>query len=208
MAPVPPRRSVASAAMRTRVGKLVAAALIGVVALSGCGDDDEGSAAAGDDTSDIGQIDGVVAVEVTSARHVNGAVNYNASPPAGGDHNGAWQNCGFYTTALVPEHVVHSLEHGAVWITYSPDADAADVAAIEQLADQHDYVLASPYADNPSPFVLTAWARQLELDSIDDARVAQFLDLYLQNGPTTPEPGAACSGAVGVPPDQPTTLAR
>ena len=69
-------------------------------------------------------------------------------------------------------------------------------------------MLASPYAANPAPVVLTAWGRRLELDSPTDPRVAAFLDLYLEDGPTTPEPGAACSGAVGVPPDQPTTLVR
>lgn len=207
MASMPTRRSVASAAMHTQVRKVIAALALGAVALSGCGDDGE-SAPAAADTDDIGTIEGVVAVEVTSARHVSGTVDYATSPPAGGDHNGAWQNCGFYTVPLVPEHVVHSLEHGAVWITYTPDAGDAALETIERLTDEHDFVLASPYPGNPAPFVLTAWGRQLELDSIDDARVGQFLDLYLENGPTTPEPGAPCSGAVGVPPDQPTTLAR
>lgn len=207
LAPTLSERRVASAAVRTR-GTLIAVVAFGVVARCGCGGDDAGSTSAAADESDIGAIEGVVAVEVTSARHVSGTVDYATSPPAGGDHDGAWQNCGFYTAVLEPAHVVHSLEHGAVWITYVPDADAAAIAAIEELADQYDYALASPYPDNPFPFVLTAWGRQLGLDSVDDPRVGEFLDLYLEIGPTTPEPGAPCSGAVGVPPDRPTTLAR
>jgi hypothetical protein len=43
---------------------------------------------------------------------------------------------------------------------------------------------------------------------MDDPVVRPFLETYLQDGPTTPEPGAACSGAVGAPPDQPDSLIR
>jgi hypothetical protein len=175
--------------------------------LCGCGGDD-GGADPSSATDDVGRIDGVDAVAISSAVHVPGEVEYEVEPPAGGDHNGAWQNCGFYDVTVVKELAVHSLEHGAVWITYRPDAPDAITDEIEQLSQQHDFVLASPYADNPAPVVLTAWGRRLELETPTDPRVAEFLDLYLEEGPTTPEPGAACSGAVGVPPDQPTTLVR
>jgi len=39
-------------------------------------------------------------------------------PPMGGTHNQVWQNCGVYETPLRSDLAVHSLEHGAVWITY------------------------------------------------------------------------------------------
>jgi hypothetical protein len=67
--------------------------------------------------------------------------------------------------------------------------------------------LITPYAANPSPFVLSAWGRQLQVDSITDPRVTKFIATYAKNGPTVPEKGAACSGALGVPPDRPSTLA-
>ena len=35
-----------------------------------------------------------------------------------------------------------------------------------------------PYPDLSSPLVVTAWARQLELDSVDDPRLLQFIDTY------------------------------
>jgi hypothetical protein len=180
------------------------------LALAACSgaDGDEGGAANLVDETDQAEIAGVTVVPVASARHVNETVDYDTTPPAGGDHNSAWQNCGFYTVELVPEHVVHSLEHGAVWITYRPDADAATIAAIESLAADHEYVLASPLADNPAPIVLSAWGRQAAVQSADDPLVGEFLDTYMEDGPTTPEPGATCAGAVGVPPDQPTSLVR
>jgi hypothetical protein len=189
-------------ARRGAVG-LLAAALVW-----GCGGDDGGDGDPLASTDDVARISGVEAVAVESAQHVANEVDYPTDPPAGGDHNGALQNCGFYRVPVVNELAVHSLEHGAVWITYEPDADRTVVDAIEELAAQHDYVLASPYPANPAPVVLTAWGRRLELDGPDDERVVEFLELYLEDGPTTPEPGAPCSGAVGVPPDQPTTLVR
>ncbi len=46
--------------------------------------------------------------------------------------------------------------------------------------------------------VLTAWGIQLEVESVDDDRIAGFIDLY-QRGSQTPEPGAPCTGGIGEP---------
>jgi hypothetical protein len=90
---------------------------------------------------------------------------------------------------------VHSLEHGAVWITHSPDLPAEQVAQLEELTTENPYLLVSPREDLPSEVVLSAWGAQLQLDSVDDERVPVFLTKYLQ-GEQTPEPGAACSGGI------------
>ncbi len=93
---------------------------------------------------------------------------------------------------------VHSLEHGAVWITYRPDLLPDQVTRIRQIAKGQAYVLASPYPDLPAPVVVSAWERQLRLDSAEDARLDQFI-LVFKQGPTTPERGAPCGGGVGNP---------
>ena len=49
-----------------------------------------------------------------------------------------------------------------------------------------------------SELVLNAWGVQLQVDSVNDARVAQFIDQY-RLGPQTPEFGASCDGGVGRP---------
>ena len=148
-------------------------------------------------------IEGVVAVPVTSAEHVRYDVEYPTSPPAGGPHLGIWLNCGFYTVPVLDELAVHSLEHGAVWVTYRSDVPAGDLGELEALASRLSHLLVSPYEAQDSPLVLTVWARRLPLDSLEDARFERFLEVYLGDGPTAPEPGAACSGAVGVPPEHP-----
>jgi hypothetical protein len=89
------------------------------------------------------------------------------------------------------EQAVHSLEHGAVWITYQPDLAADEVANLEALASDQDYLLLSPFPGQRSPIVLTAWGVQLEVENSADERIGAFISRY-RLGPTIPERGAAC----------------
>ncbi len=130
--------------------------------------------------------------------HAEGTLSYAQTPPVGGVHNPIWQNCGVYTDPIPNEHAVHSLEHGAVWITYQPDLPAAEVEQLQTLTRQSRYRLLSPYPGLPSPIVISAWGYQLKLDKADDPRLQRFIERYEQN-PLGPEPGASCSGGVGQP---------
>lgn len=144
-------------------------------------------------------IDGVAEFDVPAVRHVQGVVAYPQTPPVGGDHAPKWQNCGTYTEPVTTEAGVHSLEHGAVWITYQPDLESDAVAALGDLADRSDYILVSPWPDDlPAPIVASAWGAQLQLDTPDDPRLVDFLTTYLQ-ALSAPEPGAPCSGGVSTP---------
>ena len=151
-------------------------------------------------------VEGVVVVPITSNEHVRYDVDYPTAPPAGGPHLGIWLNCGFYTVPVLDELAVHSLEHGAVWVTYRSDVGGEIVTALQARALQSSHLLVSPYEAQETPLVLSAWGRQLALDSLEDPRFEQFLDVYLLDGPTAPEPGAPCSGAVGVPPEHPEAI--
>ena len=143
-------------------------------------------------------ITGVVTYSNLSREHVTGKVNYPQVPPVGGDHYPIWLNCGIYTTPVVNENAVHSMEHGAVWITYQPALSSADVQTLQNLAHGHSYVILSPYPGLPTPVVITAWGVQLKVNSPNDPRLAQFITKYEQ-GPQTPELGAACTGGVVTP---------
>jgi hypothetical protein len=124
--------------------------------------------------------------------HVDTPVTYEQSPPAGGEHAPAWLNCGVYDAPVPKENAVHSLEHGAVWVTYRPDLPGDQVSTLKNLLTG-PYDLLSPYPGLDAPVVATAWRKQLTLDGADDARLPAFLKEYRQ-GPQTPEPGAACTG--------------
>lgn len=143
-------------------------------------------------------IEGVERYEDLPFDHVSTPVEYPQTPPAGGEHDAVWQNCGVYTEPVVNEHAVHSLEHGAVWFTHDPDLPADQVAALHALADGQPYVLVSPFEGLPSPVVATAWGHQLEVDDATDERLSVFLRKYLLN-PDLPEAGALCSNGVGAP---------
>ena len=130
--------------------------------------------------------------------HTEGDVDYPQTPPAGGAHNPVWQNCGFYDEPVRDENAVHSLEHGAVWITYLPDIPQDETEHLRDLAESNNYVLVSPYPDQNSPVVATAWGKQLSLESAEDSDLERFVNAYAQ-GPQTPEPGATCSGGIGDP---------
>lgn len=124
--------------------------------------------------------------------HTTKKVTYAQTPPVGGDHYPVWLNCGIYTKPVPEGLAVHSLEHGAVWVTYRPDLPADQV---KKLADSipDTYMVLSPHDNLPGPVVASAWGVQLVLTGVDDPRLAEFITKYRQ-GPQTPEPGAACTG--------------
>ncbi len=136
-------------------------------------------------------------------QHVTGNVQYDRTPPAGGAHNAIWLNCGVYGDPVPNVNAVHSLEHGAVWITYRPDLPATSVSQLREFVETHDdgaqrYLILSPYAGIPSPIVASAWGAQLQLSSPSDPRLAAFVAHY-HGGAQGGEPRGECTGGTGTP---------
>src|ERR1044072_4962818 len=69
-----------------------------------------------------------------AGQHVWNTVTYKETPPVGGQHNNYWQQSAVYAKPIHNEHAVHSLEHGALWITYRPDLPKAQVDALKKTA--------------------------------------------------------------------------
>lgn len=124
--------------------------------------------------------------------------NASAAPPAGGEHFNVWQNCGIYSEPIQTGNAIHSMEHGAVWITYQPGLAADEIAALEEIVREQTFLLLSPYEGQESPIVLTAWGIQLSVNEVDDGRIEQFIERY-RLGSQTPELGGACTQGVGEP---------
>ncbi|MEU5112883.1 DUF3105 domain-containing protein [Streptomyces longwoodensis] len=129
--------------------------------------------------------------------HVTGTVKYPVNPPVGGDHNQAWMTCDgtVYTKAIANENAVHSMEHGAVWVTYNDKATDADIKTLGDKVSKTPYTLMSPDQEQSGTITLSAWGHQLSVNKASDPRVEQFLTKYVQ-GVQTPEPGAACTGGL------------
>lgn len=141
--------------------------------------------------------EGTREVDVGEPLHVEGRIYGPDEVPAGGRHSPIWANCGFYDTPIAAENAVHSLEHGAVWITYRPDLAASEIASLRDLVSGRRNVLASPVLQT-DPLMATAWGYQLSLETTEDPRLQQFVAEFA-GSLSAPEPGASCSGGVGVP---------
>ena len=124
--------------------------------------------------------------------HSSGPISYIESPPMGGAHNVVWQNCGIYEAPIHNEHAVHSMEHGAVWITYRPGLPPDQVERLRALASD-DYLLLSPYPGLAYPVVASSWNRQLTFDRADHPGLPAFIGRFKNNPETTPEFGALCA---------------
>jgi hypothetical protein len=127
-----------------------------------------------------------------SRTHVTTTVNYPQTPPAGGNHNPNPQTCAVYTEPIANEHAVHSLEHGAVWVTYRPNLPADQVASLKAKVTGDAYRMMSPFPGLKTPISLQAWGRQIFVQNASDPKIQKFLDAYTQ-GPQAPEQGV-CQG--------------
>lgn len=180
-------------------GRTVVAMLL-VSFLTACGGDGDEEAGSGSATSTTASstappagpssttttqppIEGVETFMV-DAGHREGPLTYPQTPPVGGIHNPVWTPCTFYDRAVPNENAVHSLEHGAIWITYRPDLPREQIDLLAALARSRRDVLVSLWEEGlPSPLVATAWGRQLRLESATDPRLTEFVRRYANQGP-------------------------
>jgi len=168
----------------TGIGLLAVAGIISVIAFSS--------------EPASGVPDGTDTVAVGDPAHVEGAIHEEGEVPAGGEHNPVWLNCGYYDTEVDSEFAVHSLEHGAVWITYNPDIGDDGIDRLRNLVRRDRKIIVSPVDNLEDPVLLTAWANQLHIDSPEDDRIDQFVNEFAGSS-NAPEPGGSCQGGVGNP---------
>ncbi|MDH6132476.1 hypothetical protein P3T37_001861 [Kitasatospora sp. MAA4] len=186
---------------RERRNKIVAFSIAGVVLLGAVGTGvfvvkNAADKKAAQTAAAKAPIEGVKTYSNLTRNHVTTPVTYPQTPPVGGDHNPVWLNCmgTVYDKPVQNENAVHSLEHGAVWVTYNGKASAADIKTLSDKVKGTPYSLMSPYPTETGTITLTAWGTQLVVDSASDPRVEKFFTKYVQ-GPQTQEPGASCSTA-------------
>ena len=174
------------------------------------------------------QLEGLQTFEYAAGQeHVATAVTYEQTPPVGGPHDPEWADCTgtVYDADIRHENAVHSMEHGATWITYDPARVAGDdLATLEDLVDGTSGLMLSPYEGQSSPVSLQSWNHQLPVDSVTDPRVEQYAEFMTFNDEFYSEVGASCenptfisdplvtgdesraaTGSTDVPTDAPTT---
>ncbi|MEE2700732.1 MAG: DUF3105 domain-containing protein [Chloroflexota bacterium] len=123
---------------------------------------------------------------MSSAEHLDGQLlQYNTTPPTSGDHWSAPSQCGFYTTQVNDEAIVHNLEHGHVILSYHLP-DEADVDKLRQihegLAGSSNWLITRPYpALSEGEVALAAWGVLDKFDVIDEERIELFFETYKGN---------------------------
>lgn len=174
---------------------LFAAGVIGYAVSRGGKSNDGSNPYTRDEIVAAKAISGVTYKKEPDHNHVTAKVTFDSSPPVGGNHAQYWADCTgtVYTNQIASENAVHSLEHGAVWVTYRPGLAASEVALLAKQVTGVDRMLMSPYAGLTSAISLQSWGYQLFVDKADDPRIAAFIKALRFNPGTTPESAASCS---------------
>lgn len=144
------------------------------------------------------RIAGLITEKYAAAQHTTSAttkVQYDRTPPMGGKHWQEWADCTgtVYPSPIQNEFAVHSLEHGAVWITYLPSLPKSEVDQLAKLVQGQNYTMMSPYPNQGSPISIQSWGEQLKVTSPSDPRLAEFIKDFRNSQKYTPEFGASCS---------------
>jgi hypothetical protein len=126
---------------------------------------------------------------------------YPSQPPTSGPHLNRTLPAGVYENPPEIGQVIHSLEHGAVVIWFSPDAQSPELERIKNFyADltEGDHVIVAPY-DYPDqgeagslqagqPIALVAWHRLQTCQQVSLDAVRAFVDRFRvpTGGPVPP----------------------
>ncbi len=112
---------------------------------------------------------------------------YNSNPPTSGPHYAQPANWGIYQNELSDENLVHNLEHGGIWISYT-GISTTTIEQIEALAKKYsNKMIVTPRSGNDSPIVLASWTRLQKLEQFDETTIVNFIKA---NKNRSPEPNA------------------
>lgn len=109
---------------------------------------------------------------------------YLTNPPVSGWHYADTAEWGIHNEEVVDQLAIHNLEHGGIWITYTPDAPPELIEKLKAVAGRYkkDVVL-SPRTANDSLIALAAWGRLDKFNYFDEARIIKFIKAYQGRGP-------------------------
>lgn len=115
-------------------------------------------------------------------------VSYQSNPPTSGNHWPDPLRDGIYDGEKPDGAVIHSLEHGRVWITYKLDIGQEAIVALQEAVKGQSGTIMSPRVANETDIALAAWTRldtfNLREDgTLDAKRVREFIQRYRNKGP-------------------------
>lgn len=129
-------------------------------------------------------------IETQPAQHIqpgDSHPDYNSNPPTSGWHYPKPAEWGFYDKELPDERLVHSLEHGGIWISYKNVSDSTR-SKLQQLAQEYPKsVIITQRSENDTPIAVASWGKLMKLQSFDRDRIVEFIE---KNMNYSPEPVA------------------
>ena len=110
---------------------------------------------------------------------------YNSNPPTSGAHYAQTARSGFREEAVADQYILHSLEHGGIWISYRPSVSDEIKEALKQF--KGGKVIITPREANDEDIALAAWGRldtfNIEGDVLPVERIEDFIKRYTDRGP-------------------------
>lgn len=132
-------------------------------------------------------VEGTVDYEIVGRNHIAQGTTgsgYISEPPSSGPHWPTPAKNGVYDNQLPDEQIIHSMEHGYVWISYKPDAPDEVKNKLKEIVKDDDWkVVLEPRDKNQTMIALAAWGRVLTLEQLDEGKVKDFIRTYRNRGP-------------------------
>jgi len=130
------------------------------------------------------------AVPHEGAGHIQEGENprYQSNPPTSGEHWAFPMRSGIYDTEKPDEAIVHSMEHGRVWVSYKPSISEETKKALEAFMKTQGQIILTPRSANDTDIALASWNRldafELNPDgTFDENRIRSFIRRYRDKGP-------------------------
>ena len=114
---------------------------------------------------------------------------YSTNPPTSGPHYGdGVAGAGIHQEEVADELLVHSLEHGAVIISYKSSLASEDIEEIKKAFNQAEgKKILVPRKNLEVVVALTSWGRLLKLETIDQGKIKAFIEANSDQGPEKAE---------------------
>ena len=136
---------------------------------------------------DLGSIpDNSVVYDSQGRDHINVTDShdpYNSNPPTSGPHASAIRTR-FYTQEFPDENMIHNLEHGHIWLSYSDPDDTEAQELFRTIQSQYpSTVVVTLRTANDSRIAVAAWTRLLKLEELDEDQIRAFIVRYIDKAP-------------------------
>lgn len=109
---------------------------------------------------------------------------YNSNPPTSGPHWVDVAGAGIKDESVADELILHSMEHGAAVVWYKDSLAESDVDKIKEAYNSADgKKILIPRKNLDVPVALTSWGYLLKLQTIDEAKIKEFIETNNDRAP-------------------------